>query len=53
MCREENGRDVYIERVMVLKRGKCELGREKGCWNCLKNLGIAKEFGNLKKNFEI
>ena len=51
--REENGREVYKERVMVLKRGKYELGREKGCWNWLKSLGLVKEFGNLRKDSKL
>ena len=51
MCTEENRRQVYIKRVMVLK--KSELGREKDCWNWLKNLGIANEFGNLKKDLKL
>ena len=43
MWREKNGREFYIERVMVLKRGKCELGREKRVLELIKELGTCKK----------
>ena len=51
--KEENGRVVYIEGGMELKRVNYELGIGKGVEIDERAWGSVKEFGNLKKKLGI
>ena len=52
MCREKNGKMVYIEEIMVLKRVIMNREEEK-VLELIKELGKCKRFWEFKKNLGI